>query len=213
MIWVVVAAGLTVGVDWRRLGLLVFALALPIPAAVLVGFHWWRARPDASMRAPRFCDAISTELRAGESFRAALQTAATSVEATEIAHLCQVGAPMANIAVAARSEFPGIGEELGALIARTAGTGVSPAALFDEMGNLALAQVEVAQEVATASAPAKATGTVLLIAPVAAIGATASRGGFDPYLAQSAQRAAALLGLGLMIAGLVVTVLILKGAR
>jgi hypothetical protein len=54
---------------------------------------------------------------------------------------------------------------------------------------------------------------VLLIGPIAAISLTAMRGGFDPYLAQPAQRVAALLGLGLTGIGLLVTILILKGAR
>jgi hypothetical protein len=213
MIGLVLAAGVATNVDWRRLGLLVFALALPVPAAVLVGILWWRSRPALNMRGARFCDAISTELRAGASFRAALETAAVSVDATEMIHLCQVGASMANITVAAREEFSGIGQELGALIARPQGVGVSPAALFEEIGNLAMAQLEVEHEVSTASAAAKATGTVLLIGPVAAISLTAMRGGFDPYLAQPAQRVAAFLGLGLAGIGLLVTIVMLKGAR
>jgi hypothetical protein len=213
MIGVIIAAGLAADVEWRRLALLVFALTLPIPAAILVGLHWWRARPGVSLRAARFCDAISAELRAGQSLRAALQKAAISVDADTTAELCRLGAPLAAIAASARSEFEEIGEELKALIARPGGTGVSPAALFDELGNLALAQVEVAHEVATAAAPAKATGVVLLIVPIAAIVTTASRNGFDPYLAQTAQRAAALLGAGLAFTGLVVTALILKRAK
>ncbi len=212
MIWALVAAGLAAGVDWRRLGLLAFAIALPLPAALIVGFHSWRERPDASMRAPRFCDAISTELRAGASFRSALETAARSVEATELVGLIRLGAPMGDVARAASAEFAEIGQELGALLTRTDGMGVAPAALFDEMGNLALAQVEVAHEVAAATAPAKATGVVLLIAPIAAIAMTANRG-FDAYLAQPAQRAAALLGMGLTCAGLVTAAVILRRAR
>lgn len=212
MIWALVAGALAAGVDWRRLGLLSLAIALPLPAAILVGAHWWRERPDLSLRAPRFCDAISTELRAGASFRSALETAAHSVEVIEVVELVRLGAPMGDIARAARAEFAEIGPELGALLTRTDGMGVAPAALFDEMGNLALAQVEVAHEVATASAPAKATAVVLLIAPIAAIVVTANRG-FAAYLAQPAQRAAALLGMGLTLAGLVTAVIIMRRSR
>jgi hypothetical protein len=141
-----------------------------------------------------------------------LETAAQSVGATELVELIRLGASMADIARAARAEFAEIGQELGALLTATDGMGVAPAALFDEMGNLALAQVEVAHELATASAPAKATAVVLLVAPIAAIVVTASRG-FDAYLAQPAQRAAALLGMGLTFAGLVTAVMIMRRSR
>jgi hypothetical protein len=134
------------------------------------------------------------------------------VEVIEVVELVRLGAPMGDIARAARAEFAEIGPELGALLTRTDGMGVAPAALFDEMGNLALAQVEVAHEVATASAPAKATAVVLLIAPIAAIVVTANRG-FAAYLAQPAQRAAALLGMGLTLAGLVTAVIIMRRSR
>lgn len=212
MTFALVAIGLAVGVDWRRLGVLLFAMALPVPAAFLVGFHWWRERPDTSMRAPRFCDAIATELRAGASIRSALETAARSVEAAELVGLLGHGAPMGDVARAAGAEFAEIGQELAAVLTRTHGMGVAPAALFDELGNLALAQVEVAHEVATASAPAKATAAVLLIGPIAAIVMTANRS-LDGYLAQPAQRAAALLGLGLTAAGVIAAAMILRRAK
>ncbi|MGH8914587.1 MAG: hypothetical protein ACRDZM_08755 [Acidimicrobiia bacterium] len=212
MIWASIAAGLALGADWRRLGLLALALALPLPTALLVGYHCWRERPDVSSRAPRFCDAIATELRAGATFRAALDSAARSVDATRLVELFESGASVSDVAEAAREEFAEIGDELNALLTRTDGMGVAPAALFDEMGSLALAQVDVAHEVATASAPAKATGVVLLIGPSIAILLTAGHG-LDGYLAQPAQRAAALAGIGLTLTGLVATAMILRSAR
>jgi hypothetical protein len=119
---------------------------------------------------------------------------------------------MGEIAAATRHEFAVIGEELNAVLARSERMSVSPAALFDELGSIALAELEVAHEVATASAPAKATGAVLLIAPITAIILTASRSGFDPFLTQPAQRASALVGLGLAIAGIVASGVILRRA-
>jgi len=211
--WVIVAVGLAAGVDWRRLSLLVLSLAFPLPAVIVLGCYWWRHRPVASKRGVRFCDAISAELRSGASFRAAVERAAGSVEAGAIVDLFRLGAPMATVAAACRAEFPEIGEELGALLARPEGIGVSPASLFDEIGNLALAQVEVAQEVATASASAKATGAVLLLAPIAATVSAAGSSGFDVYLAQPAQRAAAALGFLLVVVGLAATASILHKAR
>jgi hypothetical protein len=213
MSWVFVAAGLAAGADWRRLILLALVLAFPAPAIAALGVHWWRQRLPVSMRGAGFCDAVSSEMRAGASFRFAVTTAARSVDADVVSDLCRTGAPMATVAAAARLEFPEIGDELGSLLARSEGRGVSPASLFDEIGTLALAQAEVAREVATASAPAKATGAVLLLAPLAAIISTAGRGGFDLYLAQPTQRVAASLGALLVTIGLGATILILRRAR
>ncbi|MGH8871584.1 MAG: hypothetical protein ACRDWS_06400 [Acidimicrobiia bacterium] len=213
MTWLAIAFGIALGADLRRLALLLFAVLAPLPAACLVAVHWWRARPGLSLRAARFCEAVSGELRAGASLRSGLEKAAFSVDATEVAQRCRAGASMEEIARAARAEFTEIGPELGALLARADGLGVSPAALFDEIGGLALAQIEVAHEVSIASAPARATGAVLLIAPLLAAGWVLSRGELEPFLRHSSQRAAALIGLGLVGAGLVVSTLILRRTR
>jgi hypothetical protein len=213
MTWLVLAVGLVLGVDWRHLALVACAILVPLPAAVLVGIHWWRARPGVSMAPARFCEAVAAELRAGASFRSAIETAALSVDAAEVANRCRIGAPIEAVAAAAREEFGEVGEELGVLLSRTPGMGVSPASLFDEIANLALAQVEVFHEVSTASAPARATGAVLLTAPAVAVLLVMARGGLDPYLAHPAQRAVVLLGLALTVAGLICSVLIMRRAR
>jgi hypothetical protein len=213
MTWVLIALAVAAGLEWRRSAVLALVVAAPLPMAGLVAVHWWRSRPGLSMRPARFCEAVSGELRAGASLRASLETAAISVEAMEVARCCRIGAPMEQIARAARAEFADIGPELGALLARADGLGVSPAALFDEIGSLALAQVEVAHEVSIASAPARATGAVLLLGPLLAIGWAVSAGRFEGLLRESAQRAAALVGLGLVGAGITLSVLILRRAR
>ena len=120
---------------------------------------------------------------------------------------------MNQVARAAAAEFGEIGPELGALLARADGLGVSPAALFDEIGALALAQVEVAHEVSIASAPARATGAILLMAPILAVGWVVTRGSLDALLRQPAQRAAVLIGLALVGAGIAMSVLILRRTR
>jgi len=165
------------------------------------------------LRAARFCEAVSSELRAGASLRGGLDKAAQSVEAWEVSRRCRAGAPMEEIGREARAEFTEIGPELGALLARADGVGVSPAALFDEIGALALAQVEVAHEVSIASASARATGAVLLFFPLFVVGWALTRGDLEPYLRHSAQRAAVLIGLALILGGLVSSILILRRAR
>lgn len=213
MTWVFIAAGLALGVDWRRLTLLSIALAAPLLSALALGAFWWRARPGLSMRAATFCEAVSGELRAGASVRSAVERAALSVDADELATACRSGAAMSDVAGVARAEFAEIGPELGAVLAGVDGLGVSPAALFDEIGGLALAQVEVAHEVSVATAPARATGAVLLVLPLLAVGWALTRGDVATYLRQPAQRAAVLTGAGLVLAGLVASALILRRAR
>ena len=213
MTWLLVASGLALGVERRRLALLSIALLAPLPTAGVLAVHWWRARPGLSMRATRFCEAVSGELRAGASLRAALESAAHSVEAPEVGQLCSAGASMEKIARAARIEFTEIGPELGALLASADGAGVSPAALFEEIGALALAQVEVAYEVSIASAPARATGAVLLVLPLMAVGWVLARSDIEPFLRHPAQRASVLGGLTLVLVGLTSSILILRRAR
>lgn len=213
MTWALVAMGFAAGADWRRIGVLALGLAVPLPFLGLVAVVWWRARPGLSMRAVRFCEAVSAELRAGESLRLAVERSALSVEAPEVARLCDEGAPMINVARAASTEFEDVGPELKALLSRAGEIGVSPASLFDEVGGLALAQVEVAHEVSIASAPARATGAVLLAATVFGVGWALTRGGLEPYLRQPAQRAAAVIGAVLVVFGLAISIAILRRAR
>jgi hypothetical protein len=213
MIWVFVAAGLAAGVEWRRLAVLALGLAAPIPFMGLVALAWWQARPGLSMRAVRFSEAVSAELRAGASLRQAVERAAVSVDADEVARSSREGAPMAVVARAATTEFDEVGPELAALLARAGDIGVPPAALFDEIGGLALAEVEVAQEVSMASASARATGAVLVGAAVVGVGWALSSSGFEPLTRHPAQRAAALVGVLLVASGLALSVVILRRAR
>jgi hypothetical protein len=90
---------------------------------------------------------------------------------------------------------------------------MSPAPLFDEIGGLALAQIEVAHEVSIASASARATAAVLLVAAVVGVSWGLARGGLEPFLRHPAQRAAVLVGAALVALGLALSVLILRRAR
>jgi Flp pilus assembly protein TadB len=213
VIWVVVAVALAADVEWRRVVVLVLALTMPIPMLGLISIHWWRTRPDRSMRAPTFCEAVANEIRAGASLRHAVETAARSVDAPRLADLASLGASMEEVGEAAGVEFPEIGVELGALLARARSLAVTPAALFDELGNLGLARVEVRHEIATATAPPKAAGVVLLAVPTIALSVVLGRGGLEPYLARPPQRAAALAGLSLTLVGLCTALLMLRRAR
>lgn len=213
MIWVFLAVALAAGVEWPRLALLALGLAAPIPFMGLVALIWWQARPGLSMRAVRFSEAVSGELRAGASLRQAVDKAADAVDAREVARLSREGAPMTVVARAASAEFDDVGQELAALLARAGDIGAAPAALFDEIGGLALAQVEVAQEVSMASASARATGAVLVGAAVVGVGWALSSSGLEPLLRHPAQRASAIIGVLLVASGLAASIVILRRAR
>lgn len=205
--------GILAGADHRRSLVLVLALIAPLPVVALIGIYAWRARPRVSTRAAVFCEAVAGEMRAGASLRFALELAAASVGASDLEKLSRDGAALADLALAARQEFDEIGVELGAVIERLFRLGSPAAALFDELAVLSLAQVEVAHEVATAAAPARATAVVLLLVPLVAVGSVTASGRIGDYLSSSAQRISAVIGLALIIFGVGAAGSILSRAR
>jgi Flp pilus assembly protein TadB len=205
--------GVLAGLDLRRTALLLVALIVPVPFVVLIAVHAWRGRPEVSTRAAVFCEAVAGELRSGASLRYALECAASSVGAPVLEQMSREGAPLSDIALVARVEFEEIGVELAAIIERLSRLGSPAASLFDEIGVLALSQVEVAHEVATAAAPARATAVVLLLVPLSAIGSVTINGGIGGYLSTSAQRVSAVIGLSLIILGIAIAGSVLRRAR
>lgn len=205
--------GIVGGVDHRRILILLAAIMTPLPLAALLAFHVWRSRPAVSTRTAVFCESVAGELRSGASLRLAVERAAASVGAPELASLAHAGAPLPQVALAARAEFQEIGVEVGVVIERLARLGSPAASLFEELAGVSLAQVEVAHEVSTATAPARATAAVLLMVPLVAIGAATSRGQIGGYLSTSAQRISAVIGLALVLLGMAVAGSILRRAR
>ncbi len=205
--------GVMNGLDQRRTLLLLLVLIAPVPLAGLLAIHAWRARPRVSTQAATFCDAVAGELRSGSSLRYALERAAASVGAPVLEEMSRSGASFADIGHRAEQEFAEIGLELGAVIDRLSRLGSPAAPLFDEIGVIALAQVEVAHEIATAAAPARATAVVLLLFPLAAIGSVTLNNRLGGYLASPPQRVSALVGLFLVVVGLAVAGMILRRSK
>lgn len=205
--------GVFAGVNHRRTVLLLSVLMVPVPVAGLIAFHAWRARPRISTRAAVFCEAVAGELRSGASLRYALERAASSVGAPTLEQMSRDGAPLSDLALAARQEFEEIGVEVAAVIERLSRLGSPAASLFDEMAVLALAQIEVAHEVATSTAPARATGVVLLLVPLVAISSVTLNGRIGGYLSTSPQRVSAVIGLTLIVLGIGIAGSILRRAR
>jgi len=196
---VVLAAATAAGVDPRRIALAAGAVYLPLPVAGLVALHWLRARPDPRRRPTLFCEGVASELRAGATLRDALAAAATSVGTSlELSHSTH----MAEVAARIAHEFPTIAQEIRLTVTAAARSGSDAAALFDEIGVLALSQDEVAHEVRVATAPGRATALVLVGAPLFYLLTMLGGGGLAGYLASSEQRVAATIGFGLFAIGI-----------
>ncbi len=194
------AAAFATGVDPRRIALIAGALYLPLVVAGLIAVYWLRGRPDSRHRPSLFCEGVASELRAGATLRDALAAAATSVgTSVELSH----SIPMAEVAARIASEFPDIGQEIRLTVAAAARTGSDAAALFDEIGVLALSQDEVGHEVRMATAPGRATALVLIGAPLFYLITRLGGGGLSGYLASSEQRIAATIGIGLFSLGVI----------
>ncbi|MGH3649926.1 MAG: type II secretion system F family protein [Acidimicrobiia bacterium] len=190
------------GVEPRKLALLAGAVYLPIGVGALLAFLVWRARPDDDDRAVLFCEGVASELRAGASLGDALASAANSVGETGLAEEAAFRPPIAEIAARVSDGFPVIGEELRLTVVTAARAGSDSAALFDEIGSLALAKSEIRREVRVATAPGRVTALVLLGAPLVYLFSQLGSGGISNLLASSQQRTVALAGMGLFLAGL-----------
>lgn len=210
MRWVLLAAGIGAGMAWWRALVIAAVLMAPAPVAGVLLIHAWRGRRRRSVEGAVFCDAVSAELRAGATVRAAVEAAGRAVGAERLVAVARSGTSPQGLASEVAERFPEVGGELREVLSRGDGLGVAPAALFDEIATLALAQAEVAAEVAAASAPARATALVLLGAPLLAVAWVLGSGGLGAYLAHPVQRSAALVGLVLVGLGVTLSVIVVR---
>lgn len=193
------------GVDPRRIVVLAAAVYLPMLAGCLVLLVVWRLRPDDTTRSAVFCEGVASELRAGSSLRSAVIDAAGAAGVTGLSLLD----PMESIASRVAGAFAEVGDELRLTISMSARSGADSASLFDEIGSLALAQSEIRREVRTATAPARATALVLVGAPVGYVAWQITGGGIGGIVGSSAQRIAAMTGLGVFLLGVALTGLVM----
>lgn len=193
------------GVDVRRIVVLASAVYLPVVAGALVVLLIWKLRPDDTTRSAVFCEGVASELRAGSSLRSAVVDAA---RAAGVAGLSPYE-PMESIAGRIAENFAEVGDELKLTISMSARSGADSAALFDEIATLALAQAEIRREVSTATAPARATALVLVGAPVGYVAWRITGGGIGGVVGSSAQRIAAMAGLGVFLVGVGITALVM----
>lgn len=210
--WLVVAWALGAGLDWRVIALLAASLIFPVWALAGIVVHIFVHRPGTSTRSAVFCQSVGRELRTGASLRAAIAGAARSVEANDIGRSLESGSLLIDVIPELTAEFPEVGKEIGALVSSVAETGSAAAPLFQELGDLALARVEIAEEIRVATSPARASVAVLVGLPTLYIGYQLSNGAIGDLLGNPAQQGVALVGVGLSGAGLLVSVLLVRSA-
>ncbi|HEY5889501.1 MAG TPA: hypothetical protein VIW94_02215 [Acidimicrobiia bacterium] len=200
MFLVVTAMG--AGVDLRVVAIIAMALRFPLLSVSLLMFHLIRSRPGRDTRAATFCQEVAREIRAGESLRAALDGAAQIVAATGISEAIATGDTIEQLLPGLRREFPEVGEELASVVQSVAVSGASAAPLFDELGDLALAQVEIAEEIKVATAPARASAMVLVGLPIVYLGYQVGMGRLQTLTARPIQQGLASIGLALVVVGI-----------
>lgn len=209
MIPLFLAIAVFLDVDLRRVALLAAVAYAPVVVAAAIALLAWRSRPAQDMRPALFCEAVASELRAGATLRHAVTGAAVSVGGLAMA----TDQTLEHLAGEVAAGFPQIGEELRLTLLSAARTGSDTAALFDEIGALALAQSEIRREVKVATAPGRATALILLGAPLAYLLGQSGSGKLADLLSSPEQRVVALLGLGLFLLGLCIAFVVVWRAE
>ena len=199
------ALGLAAGVDWRRLAVLACAVHLPLLLGLLIGLLPLIRRGPKDTAAAVFCEAVASELRSGASLQLAINAAADSIGALPSGEQF-IGT--AGLATTVAQRFPEISEELRLVIANSLRSGNDTAALFDEIGSLAIAKAEVRREVRMASAPGKMTALVLIAAPVSYLTLQAGSGALGDLLTTPHQRTAGMIGLALFLVGAAIAAMV-----
>ncbi len=198
------------GLAWWRMLILVLVFVAPVPLLTVVVSCslLQRRKVDHAMPVARFADAVSGDLRAGSSLRQALVNACQSVPppSGDVANVEELS--VLELADVIGHRFRALGDELRLTINVAHRSGASAAEIFDEIGSLALAQSETQHEVRIAVAPGRATGLILLAAPMVFLAGQFATGGLSSLLTTPVQRwsmliGACLVGLGAAGAGLI----------
>jgi Flp pilus assembly protein TadB len=205
--WAIVA-----GMDRRVIAILGVAMLLPYLAIAAIGIHALLNRPGTSTRSAVFCESVARELRSGASLRVAIGEAAGSVGAGDVSKALESGALLIDVVADLRHEFPEIGHEIEVLVAAVADAGSAAAPLFQELGDLALSQVEMTEEIRVATAPARASALVLVGLPVVYLGHQLSTGAIADVLGNPAQQGVAAAGALLAGIGLVASLSLVRRA-
>lgn len=202
--------GLIAGADVRVVVLVSLAIWAPTIAGCLLFLHLYRSRYKPNTRSATFCQGVARELRAGTGLRTALEYSSSGVGADDLVSRIRGGDPLSSLATLFRSEFPEIGVEVETIVRSVAISGAASAPLFSELGDIALAQVELSEEIRVATAPARASSAILVGLPAAYLGYQLISGRFEELLGSPLQQGLAIVGTALVVLGILVSWLIVR---
>jgi Flp pilus assembly protein TadB len=208
----VISWALAARVDLRVVAILWVSMFLPFLAIAAIGIHTLLNRSKPSTRSAVFCESVARELRSGASLRVAIGEAARGVGARDIWMALESAALLSSVVADLKYEFPEIGQEIEVLVTAVAEAGSAAAPLFQELGDLALSQVEMTEEIRAATAPARASALVLVGLPVVYLGHQLSTGAIGDLLGNPAQQGVAAVGVLLAGVGLGASLLMVRKA-
>lgn len=203
----VLAAGLTMGADWRLLAMAGGAIWVPVPTAVAVAgvaVVGQRMRLASALgQEARFVETVVGELRAGGSLRAALRTAcAGRPECAAICRRLDVGQPLADAVAGLTAALPTVGHLVEAAVAVGAGGGrMIP--VFEEMVVIATADEMSQAELRTATAQVRASMWVLIGGPLLYLAWALATGRLERLMGLPGGAVVGSVGAGLFLTGVV----------
>lgn len=209
---ILVVSALLAGIDLRVIAMLALALTYPVLGLAAVVAHVMRSGGGEPTRSAVFCHSVARELRAGETIRSALAGAAHVAGLGDVAEDLERGLPLSEVLPVLGAGMPEIDDELVVLVEGVASSGSRSAALFDELGDLALAQVEMSEEIRMATTPARASSLVLIGLPFAYLTYRFSDGDFSVLLSDPTHTVIAVAGLVLVLTGLAMGWLLVRWA-
>ncbi|MGB9357911.1 MAG: hypothetical protein WCC01_05065 [Acidimicrobiia bacterium] len=222
LIAILLAGGLALGVHPAVLALA--AIAALEPRLILAGAAIWAVLHATRRRRQRvtpddeatYFRALSAELRAGASLRAALGDAVDRVPVLSLdraIRFAAAGVPMTEIADIVEAQFPENGRLAGAAFRLSDWSGAQVADTFAGLADRASASAELARERRAATAQARMSGIVIGLAP-AAFAALLLVTGRGSGLLDHGGIGLLILGTGLTfeVLGLIVVALIIRRA-
>lgn len=209
-----VSLALVMGVDWRAIAILSFSLLAPVWAALGVGVLVIRSRQQKTTSDAVFCHTVARELRSGASLRWALASASRVAGGPEpTARALETGERWRLILPELVRSYPDIGPELAVVIESTSASGAYSSELFEELGDIAIGQLETGEEIRIATASARASAMVLVGLPISFLLYQLQAGNLMSLLGRPGSGLLALIGLVLTLTGIAVSLLIVRGTR
>jgi len=216
---VILAAATAVGVPGPGLASLALALLVPVPlgAVLVVGSAAVaiRQRPGSGPTDAEsiFLREVAAELRAGATLRTATVAAAERAHELDLvgwARHARAGLPMAQLAGPLGRRLPISGRAATAAVEFLTVSGAAAAEVFTRLAAQTDEAIELHRERAVASAQARLSAIVVAAAPLVVLLWLAARGALSQLLATGAGRFVLGAGMGLELAGIAVSMLMLR---